>query len=326
MKIKDVIYGKFEIKEPVLLELLKSKPLQRLKKIDQYGIPPKFYLFPGFTRLEHLVGVMLLLKKMGADVEEQVAGLLHDVSHTAFSHVVDWVIGDALRENYQDKNHKKIIYQSEIPGILSRFGFDVKKITTIVAFPLLERESPDLCADRIDYALREFYLWANSKIVDLCVKSLVIFQNKFVFDSKIAAGVFAKNFIKLQSEHWGGGDAVTRYYYLSQGLKIALDKKIITLEDFYFDDEYVINKILKSKNNILDRILKILSKKTKFKNKKKGIILKKKFRFVDPEFLDNGKLKKLSEEDSVFSKLLEKHRKINEKGIMVKSLTKISEI
>jgi len=46
MKIKDVIYGKFEIKEPVLLELLKSKPLQRLKKIDQYGIPPKFYLFP----------------------------------------------------------------------------------------------------------------------------------------------------------------------------------------------------------------------------------------------------------------------------------------
>jgi len=50
------------------------------------------------TRFDHSVGVMLLIRKLGAGsspasalLKEQVAALLHDVSHTAFSHVIDYV-------------------------------------------------------------------------------------------------------------------------------------------------------------------------------------------------------------------------------------------
>ena len=45
MKYFDLIYDEVEINEPVILELINSKPIQRLKGIDQAGYHDPF--FPG---------------------------------------------------------------------------------------------------------------------------------------------------------------------------------------------------------------------------------------------------------------------------------------
>lgn len=37
---------------------------------------------------------MLLNRQLDASMEEQIVALLHDVSHTAFSHVIDYVFDD----------------------------------------------------------------------------------------------------------------------------------------------------------------------------------------------------------------------------------------
>ena len=156
MTINDPIYGKFKITEPVLIELIEAPSMQRLKKISQLGLPDRYYHRKGFSRFDHSIGVLLALRQLKADLEEQVAGLLHDVSHTAFSHLVDWVIGDPTKEDFQDKNHLSYLKKSEIPKILSEAGFDVKQIADHHRFKLLERDAPEMCADRLDYALREF--------------------------------------------------------------------------------------------------------------------------------------------------------------------------
>lgn len=91
--IDDCVYGSCKITEPVLIELLQSPVILRLKGINQLGIPPEYdptNVF--FSRYDHSVGVLVLLKKLGASLEEQVAGLLHDSSHTALSHQIDWVL------------------------------------------------------------------------------------------------------------------------------------------------------------------------------------------------------------------------------------------
>ncbi len=108
MIIKDRVYGIFKVTSPVILELIKSPSLLRLKKIAQYGVPDKYYHLRGYSRYEHSLGVMLLLKKLGASEKEQIAGLLHDISHTAFSHLVDWVLDQGDKEIFQDDNHKNI--------------------------------------------------------------------------------------------------------------------------------------------------------------------------------------------------------------------------
>src|SRR3989344_8664366 len=98
MNTKDSVYGDEEIKEEVLIELINSKPFQRLKGISQQGMPRELWFTHVNSRYEHSIGVLIILRRLNAGLEAQVAGLLHDVSHTAFSHVVDWVFGDPLKE------------------------------------------------------------------------------------------------------------------------------------------------------------------------------------------------------------------------------------
>lgn len=172
--VLDRIYGITKIDSPVLIELIRSKPVQRLKKISQFGVPDEFYHLKNYSRYEHSLGVMLLLKQLGASEEEQIAGLLHDVSHTAFSHVVDWVIGTGHVEDYQDTQHKDVIASSKITNILKRYGYNPHKIADYHHFPLLERELPIVCADRADYSLREFPM----SIARKCKESLIVKNGK----------------------------------------------------------------------------------------------------------------------------------------------------
>ncbi len=41
---------------------------------------------------------MMLVNRLGGSLEEQIAALLHDVSHTAFSHVIDYVLEQKRRK------------------------------------------------------------------------------------------------------------------------------------------------------------------------------------------------------------------------------------
>ena len=285
MIVSDKIYGKVTITSPVLIELIRSRLMQRLKKIAQHGLPNEYYHFKGGNRFEHCIGVMLLLKQLKATEEEQVAGLLHDVSHTAFSHVIDWVVGTGKTEDYQDEHHSEIINSPEISQILKKYKINVKRIANYHKyFPLLEKDIPDLCADRIDYSLREFSI----PIAKKCLKDLTVYNNQIVFKNQKSALVFSQNYLKRQMAHWGGYEAVVRYAILAKILKKALRNKIITMEDFLRDDAFIIGKLKKSKDKEILETLTILRNKSLGNLEKSKIIAHKKFRHVDPLFFKNG--------------------------------------
>src|SRR3989344_5134266 len=221
MRINDNIYGDFEINESVLIDLINSPSMQRLKKISQFGMPDEYYFMKGYSRYDHCVGVMLLLRKLGADLKEQIAGLLHDVSHTAFSHVIDWVIGDPLKENYQDEVFAQFIENSEIPNILDKYNFNYKEICKLDNFSLLENELPNICADRVDYSLREIIDFETLSNFKTILDSLINHRGKIVFNSVNAAEIFGMDFARCQREHWAGAQAKARYHVLAGVLKNA---------------------------------------------------------------------------------------------------------
>lgn len=320
MILEDKIYGRFEVKEPVLLELLKSPPVLRLKKISQYGIPNPYYHHKNYTRYEHSVGVMLLLRKLGAPLEEQIAGLLHDISVLAFSHVADWVFssGGGGIEDFHNQIHKQFVRNSGLPKTLEKYGFPPERTLDDKNFPLLEREIPDLCADRVDYALREFKYWLNPKIVFKCVNGLVNYNGEIVFADKKTAFVFAINFLELQTQHWGGYEAMIRYHLFSEALKIALEKKILNRNDFFKNEPWILAKIENCQEKGIKATLASLRKRNLRQiehNSGKKII--KKFRYVDPKIISDGKLIRLSETSVKFQKIIEKHRNINQRGLII---------
>src|SRR5947209_1068316 len=141
MLLKDRLYGSINIAEPVLGELINSPSVQRLKKIGQFGVPDRYYHFKSFSRYEHSLGVMILLRLLKANLEEQIAGLLHDVSHASFSHVYDWVLEDQTslshHESHQDIRHSLFLKKSELPSILDKYGYKVEQISDYHNFTLL---------------------------------------------------------------------------------------------------------------------------------------------------------------------------------------------
>jgi len=152
IELSDFLYGKLEFPQ-IFAELLETDAVKRLSGIHQSGAI--FLVNPDIchSRLEHTIGVTMLIKKMGGSELEQIAGLLHDVSHTAFSHVGDYVF-DHVDEDYHEKVFAEVIYRSEIPDVLLKYGYNVNQIL-YGTFDILEQPLPLLCADRLDYTLRD---------------------------------------------------------------------------------------------------------------------------------------------------------------------------
>jgi len=156
MHYEDRVYGKVEITEPVILELINCPTFQRLKEIDQIGYFEPYFPGTAHSRFEHSMGVFLLLDKYKAPIEERIAGLIHDVSHSAFSHCIDYVlyIGSEKEHNHQDNVFDEFVRESQIPEILKKYNLDINYILDDNNFPLKEKDLPDLCADRIDYSFK----------------------------------------------------------------------------------------------------------------------------------------------------------------------------
>jgi HD superfamily phosphohydrolase len=154
--INDEIYGEHLITEPILLDLLNSPHVQRLAQIDQHGVTGVLALLPNITRLEHSIGAFLLVRSQGASLPEQVAALLHDISHTVFSHVIDWALSAPGEDSFHEVHKDRYVRgMTDLQEIIRRHGLDPEEVLREELFPLVEQPAPRLCADRVDYALRD---------------------------------------------------------------------------------------------------------------------------------------------------------------------------
>jgi len=306
MKYTDLVYGKSEIYEPVILELIASPSLQRLKGINQYGYLNPFLPVRPLSRFEHSIGVFLLLRKFQASLEEQVAGLIHDVSHSAFSHCIDYVLeeGSQKEHTHQDNIFEDFVNDSEIPLILKKYNLDTHFVLNDKNFPLKEKELPNLCADRIDYSFRSFLLFgeASKKEVDNFLDNLIIQQGNWAFKNFKIAKKYTELFYSLNEKYFCGLPTALMFCTVGDYLKYGLEKKYITKKDLYTTDNEILVKIGKhlKTDKYLSLLFERMNNKIDFKNDKNDFEshIFCKSRVVDPFFIKNNKLVKVSRVDS----------------------------
>ena len=322
MNIKDNIYGNFNITEPVIGELLKCKDLTRLKYISQSGL--KEFNNPSgtrYSRWEHIVGVMLLLRKLNANLEEQIAGLLHDSSHTAFSHVIDFVFNTHKYDNYAGDNLRNFLENSKIGKILEKYGINVRTIGDYELhkrFNLLERPIPELCADRIDNGLR--YMFYKGMDTKICVDNLIVRNNRIIFKSKRAAKKLAEGYLNGTKSDWGNAETGLRAHFLSNAIRLGLEKQIIEIKQFYVESEKSIIKHLKASKDkqILENLRKVDGELKFVFDGKGNIHVREKVRYVDPIFIEDGKLSKLTQADTRYKNAIYEEKKILSKGYKIR--------
>lgn len=332
MIIEDIAYGKEYIDEKVLLDLLNSKAVARIKSICNQGVPKEFLADgePDYSRYDHSTGVMIVLRRIGANVEEQAAGLLHDVSHTAFSHVADYVIGSGTEENYQDNMHSKYFAEgTELYEILKSNDMDPKRIAEPMNFGLLERDQPYICADRVDNSVRHMAHLKNTEFLNLVVPSIMAHDGYMAFTNIDAAREFAYAHEAWLPEVYGYGgldaDMDIRYYILGSAIKIAMKEGAVTKEDFELTDSEFLEKLdspdIKEVETLLD-FLRSNRKKILYETTDKDpkVILYSKFRYVDPFFIKDNKLIRLSEAEPSYRERIERNRALNKKGVKLSSV------
>ncbi|KAJ5769270.1 hypothetical protein N7520_003829 [Penicillium odoratum] len=164
--IRDSIYGEHIITEPVLIDLLQSPELFRLKGVCQHGVTALLGFGPKVTRFEHSVGAFLLVRKIGATVKEQIAALLHDISHTSLSHVVDFALSKPGEGSYHEVHKHRYLQRTNLAQILTQYDAGYVEAFDEDLFPLVEKSAPQLCADRLDYSLRDAVAFKKLSLKD----------------------------------------------------------------------------------------------------------------------------------------------------------------
>ncbi len=297
------------------MELINSKTLQRLKDIDQAGYFEPHFPGCAHSRFEHSVGVYLLLKIYGAPLEEQIAGLIHDVSHSAFSHCIDYFLDDGSQkeQNHQDNVFEEFVRKSEIPEILGKYGFDLDYILDDKNFPLKERDLPDLCADRIDYSLRTATVLRKIENGKYFIDNLSAENGRWIFKNFESAEKYAELFLWLNTEYYAGLPSAVMFRTVGDYLRYALSQNYISEDDLYTTDRIVLEKIephLKTDSH-LRLLFDRMNNKIGFKNDPNDYEAKIfcKSRLVNPLCWHEGKIKRLSDVKPSWNSVIERELK-----------------
>lgn len=324
MQLEDKLYGSLEIDDPLIVELINSKPVQRLKGITQSGYvifldPTHPYAKFKVTRYEHSIGVYALLKKIGASRLEQVAGLLHDISHPVFAHCLDFLYGRELYHDFHEKFHQKIILNSEIPAILRKYGIKPKEILD-GDFTLLDNELPDICADRIDYSLRDSVccLGLERSEAKKIVNSFIVHNSEIVFSNFEAAKKFGEVFLEI-GEIYCNPLQATLFKLVSEVVRVGLKKDTLKEEDLFSTEPFVYKKLVEANDKEIDNLLRTISNLKVVEDQKNyDLYLKSKVRYVDPKVLFEKEVKRVSEVDKEFKQKIKDFIDRKSKGFYVK--------
>ncbi len=306
MRFSDRIYGEFDIDQPALVDLLHTRAMQRLHGVLQHGITGLIGLTHPTSRFEHTLGVMWLVRHFGGTQSAQIAALLHDISHTAFSHVIDYVVDNHDHQSYHEDNKAWFVAHSDVPAVLARHHIDLEAVLHEEDYALLEQPAPRLCADRLDYFLRDSVDLGLASLAQVraALDRLVVADGRIVTDDIATARWLADTYIAADQKSWANFREVGVYEVTARAIRTALNLGAISEADFWLTDVELWQKLHAIDHADLHRQLALISPDTRFEWDEVAPTFRvsTKLRTIDPDVLIDGRLFTLSELDADFAR------------------------
>jgi hypothetical protein len=289
LRWNDRVYGPSVIDDPGILTIVNCPTFQRLRRIRQAGPSSMAYPFKTVTRFEHSVGVYLLLKRLGAALIEQVAGLLHDISHTAFSHAVDFVFSSE-EQDHHERLKPEFLQREDLKTALAGLRFVPVEFYDDSIYPLLERPIPWLCADRLDYFFRDSLACGEttSAWVAEALENLSVIGQTLVFENPRIARQAVDYFDVMNRGWWASPTESYIYNEFADALREGFRLGILDREGLLGDDDEVLERLHSARSPLIDRKLALI---TEFKPERLiGYVerVSPKMRWLDPPVVVEG--------------------------------------
>ena len=299
MHLHDRVYGRISVEDAGILDLIGCPTFQRLKGVMQAGPSSLAFPFKDVTRYEHSLGVFALLRRLRAPRREQVAGLLHDVSHTAFSHAVDFVF-TSEEQDHHEQLKPLMLDRSDLAQALARLGYSPWEFYDDSIYPLLEQPIPWLCADRLDYFLRDGLACGvvRTDFVQRVLGSLAVVDKRIVLCDGEVAREAAALFAMMNREWWASPTEAFIYNEFADALREALRLGVLERDDLMTEDHQVLAKLDASANRKIARKLNTI--RCLRPESTRGYVprIVPKERWLDPPVLTGGSVQRLSELES----------------------------
>lgn len=169
---------------------------------------------------------------------------------------------------------------------------------------VLEQLSPRLCADRVDYFLRDSLalgILTQAQASQLS-GSLVVADRRFAVRNLDAARLFGYKYMEADESSWSNKTAILLYELTARALRTALDRSVITEIDFWGGDIQLWDKISQSTDCSVAAGVKLMLRYRDFVEDESTptVRLQPKIRTIDPDVLTDDGMLPMSQLDAEF--------------------------
>lgn len=275
-----------------------------------------------YSRLEHSIGVSLIVWNFTKDKKQALAGLFHDIASPAFSHCIDFFNGDYEKQESTEELTTTIIKNSEyIMSRLEKDGITLEEVEDYKLYPIADNNTPKVSADRLEYSLSNGFsyqdIWEDGDIEKIYSNIEVLTNEDGIIELGFKSPEIAEFFIEKIKVLWVSWiDNNDRFLMqaIADILKLMVQAKLITEEDFYKYGEKEILDI--ARNCGISRIEKAVDA---FQNAtevfesdepKEGLYNIKvtaKRRYINPLVKSNGKVCRIADISEKTKKNIEKY-------------------
>lgn len=236
---------------------LTTKTLTRIKNVSQFCgcdytklYSPLYF----YSRFDHSLVVAHMTWHFTHNKKATIAALLHDVGTPCFAHTIDYVFGDYLEQESSEKDIIELIKNDkELMSYLKEDNISITDLQDLTKYPILENKTPRLCTDRLDGVLHTCYIWLHTHPLEAIKEvydNLIVLINEdniseIGFKDLDVCEKFINMVITYAKELQGNTDKYVMKY-ISEIIKLAFERNLITLDDLYQNNEREIISILDS--------------------------------------------------------------------------------
>lgn len=257
-----------------------------------------------YSVLKHSVGVALIIWNFTHDKKQTISGLFHDISSPAFKHCLDFLNGDAEKqESTEEQTLETIKNSKEIMNLLKRDKIQLEEISDYKIYPIADNKTPQLSADRLEYTFGNgrYYkkIWDLSSIKEIYEDLYIIKNEDSIPELGFKTRAIAEKFIDGASELWplwvSSEDTITMYFF-ADIIKRMYDEKYITERDLYkLPEPQIMNLIENCEDKKISEVFKKFMNCNDFidceeyREDKFCVSRKVKRRYINP-LTDNGRI------------------------------------